>query len=216
MPPNRLFTIGHSNHDFARFLQLLNDAGISAVADVRSQPSSFRYPQYNRSELEKGLRDAGICYVFLGHQLGGRPPDLELYDEDGRVNYERVRRTSRFQQGLERVCQGLEEYAIALVCSEEEPLECHRVLLIAPALVERGLAPVHLRGDGTRETTAELEDRLLAETGVGVGLLDGLFAQTVSDDDRQALLAQAYRLQARRKAFRLRPDEPETTETEDN
>jgi uncharacterized protein (DUF488 family) len=206
MGSNSLFTIGHSKHELPRFLQLLQDAGVTAVGDVRSQPASFRYPQYNRPELEKSLDDAGIPYVFLGRQLGGRPPGLELYDEDGRVNYERVRRTRNFQQGLDRVCQGLEEHAIALVCSEEEPLECHRGLLIAPALVERGLAPVHLRGDGTQETTREFEERLLAETKVGIGLLDGLYAQAIGEEERQVLLAEAYRIQARRKAFRLRAE----------
>jgi uncharacterized protein (DUF488 family) len=214
VPQSRLFTLGHSNHEFTRFVQLLRDAGVAAIADVRSQPASFRCPQYNRSELERNLRDQGIFYAFLGHLLGGRPPGLQLYDEDGRVNYERVRQTPSFQQGLDRVCQGLEEYTIALVCSEEEPMECHRGLMIAPALVERGLAPVHLRGDGSQETTREFEERLLAETKVGVGLLDGLFAETVNDEERQRLLAQAYRVQAKRKAFRLRPEDSGTEEPE--
>jgi hypothetical protein len=44
-------------------------------------------------------------------------------------------------------------------------------------------------------------------TGVGAGPLDGLFAATLTEDDRAALLAEAYRRMARRKAFRLPADE---------
>jgi uncharacterized protein (DUF488 family) len=202
-----LFTIGHSNHELDRFLKLVKDAEVTAIADVRSRPFSRRHPQYNRSELELSLPHHGIAYVYLGNKLGGRPEDTDLYDEDGRVVYERVRRTYLFQEGLNRLTRGLERYSIALFCAEEAPLDCHRGLLIAPALVEHGLFPVHLRGKGFQETTAEMEDRLLAATRVGEDFLDGLFAEQITPDDRKGMLEEAYRLQARRKAFRLQPGE---------
>jgi len=65
-----------------------------------------------------------------------------------------------------------------------------------------------LRADGSLETTAEFEARLLAETKVGIGILDGLFAVNITDEERAQMLRDAYRLQSRRKAFRLRPDSP--------
>jgi hypothetical protein len=67
------------------------------------------------------------------------------------------------------------------------------------------MSPIHLRGNGVQETTAEMEDRLLAATRVGEGFLDGLFAEQVTPDDRRLMLDEAYRLQARRKAFRIQP-----------
>ena len=67
----RLFTVGHSNHDWPRFLELLQGAGITAVADVRSYPVSRRLPQFNREPLERGLREHDILYVLLGSMLGG-------------------------------------------------------------------------------------------------------------------------------------------------
>src|SRR5262249_2133469 len=130
----------------------------------------------------------------------------DLYDDAGRVDYERVRQTETFRQGLERLIRGLDRYAVALLCSEADPLDCHRGLMITPALGGRGLAPVHLRKDGTAETTAEMEQRLLAETGVGAGILDGLFAASVTVEERRRFLAEAYRDMARRKGFRLRSD----------
>ena len=91
------FSIGHSNHELADFLGLLGRAGITTLADVRSQPYSRRHPHYNRPDLEAALAQGGIAYVFLGHALGGRPEDPDLYDIEGRVDYEKVRRTSLFQ-----------------------------------------------------------------------------------------------------------------------
>ncbi len=204
-----LFTVGHSNHDFGRFVRLLQAAGITAVADVRSRPFSQRYPQFNRPELEYGLRRHDIGYRFLGNQLGGRPGQPSLYDAEGRVDYERVRTTAAFRQGIEQLCRASEHHVVVLLCAEEDPLDCHRGLMIAPALVEYGHAPRHLRGDGKVQTNTQTEDRLLALTGVGAGMVDGLFAFTLGADERRELLAEAYRVQAWRKAFRLKPDASE-------
>ena len=202
----RILSIGHSNHDLQHLIGLLKDAGITAVADVRSQPHSKRHPDFNKSELRAGLELQDIAYAFLGDQLGGRPHGEEMYDADGRVNYERVRQTAVFKLGLDRLCSATEDYTIAMLCSEEDPLDCHRGLMVAPALIERGIHPVHVRGDGRLETTPDLEDRLLAATKVGLGIMDGLFAAAISEEERKEMLAEAYRIQARKKGFRLRPD----------
>ncbi len=191
--------MGHSNHDLARLLALLRAAGVEAVADVRSSPFSRRHPDFNRAELERGLREAGFAYLFLGDLLGGRPQGAELYDGEGRVDYRRVRATEFFRRGLERAERAAAKSRVALLCAEEDPLDCHRGLMIAPALVERGVRPGHLRGSGRVETTAELEERLLAETGQ-----DDLFARIDERERREALEA-AYDVMGRKKAFRLRP-----------
>jgi uncharacterized protein (DUF488 family) len=196
----RVLSVGHSHHDLPHLIELLRGAGVEAVADVRSSPFSRRLPQFNQPELERGLKAAGVAYVFLGDLLGGRPRQGELYDDEGRVDYRLVRATDFFRRGLERLERASAKYRVAMLCAEEDPLDCHRGLMIAPALVERGIRPGHLRGDGRVETTAALEDRLLAATG-----LDGLFA--LAEEDRREALAEAYVVMARKKAFRLRPEE---------
>jgi uncharacterized protein (DUF488 family) len=207
----RLFSIGHSNLSMLEFLDLLRAASVTAVADVRSRPYSGRYPQFNRPELEQSLREADIHYGFLGDLLGGRPDRMSLYDVNGRVDYERVRATGEFQRGLDKLIKASEEHRVAMLCAEEDPLDCHRGLMIAPALAAWGIHPLHIRRDGTNETTEQMEQRLLEETGVGVGILDGLFAASLSDADRRELLADAYRLMARRKAFRMLSDVTDTS-----
>ena len=83
VPPSReqvealqgqLFSIGYSNHAMDHFLNLLVRAGVTALADVRTHPSSRRHPHTNRPLLVAALQRQGIAYVFLGDALGGRPP----------------------------------------------------------------------------------------------------------------------------------------------
>jgi hypothetical protein len=200
---SRLFTIGHSNHSWERFGELLRAAGVTAVIDVRSSPFSRWLPQFNRPELESSLRPLGIAYRFQGDALGGRPKSPDVYTPEGQVDYERVRKTAAFQRRIDQLLRELGQGVPVLLCAEEDPLDCHRALMIAPALIEQGVRPIHLRGDGSRETTEEFERRLLAETGIGAGIVDGLFAATLSAAEHRELLAEAYRTQARRKAFRL-------------
>jgi hypothetical protein len=204
---DRFFSIGHSHHTIADLMALLRQAGVTAIADVRSQPFSRRLPHFNRSELEAALRENDLAYAFLGDSLGGRPARPSLYDTDGRVDYERVRQESFFQFGLDVLIEAGETHRIAMLCAEEDPLDCHRGLMIAPALVERGITPQHLRGNGTVESTPALEQRLLVETGVGAGILNGLFAATILDEERRFCVDEAYRIMGRRKAYRLRGDE---------
>ena len=203
----RLLSVGHSNHDWSRLLALLRGAGVTAVADVRSSPYSKRYPQFNKGPLESALLASGIGYVYLGDLLGGRPSDPGLYHPEGWADYARMRQTAAFRRGLDRLLLGAEDYTVAMLCSEEDPLDCHRGLMITPALAELGRPPLHLRKDGSLETTADMEKRLLQATGVGDGLLDGLFAAQLDEAERRSLVAEAYRLRNRQVAYRTRAEE---------
>ena len=201
----RLFTIGHSNHSIEQFLELLRRVEVTAVADVRSSPFSQRYPQFNQPQLRQELEHAGIQYLFLGDELGGRPRDPAVYDGEGRVDYNRVRCTTWFRDGLDRLLIELEQQPIGMMCAEEDPLDCHRALMVCAELVDQGVRPRHVRGAGCIDTTEELEDRLLDITGEGGGMIGGLFAGEISPEERADMLAKAYKAQARRKAFRLPP-----------
>jgi uncharacterized protein (DUF488 family) len=162
---NSVYTIGHSTHSAEAFLALLRQHGIEAVADVRSSPFSRFNPQFNREALEQSLKENGIRYVFLGKELGARSNNRSCYLE-GRVQYARLAQTSLFQSGLDRVLQGAARYRVALMCSEKEPLECHRTLLVAKALAARGQPVLHIHADGHLETHEAAMERLLVVTGL--------------------------------------------------
>jgi uncharacterized protein (DUF488 family) len=156
-----VFTIGHSSHSEETFAGLLALHGITAVCDVRSNPYSRFHPQFRREALEQSLAVRGIAYRFLGRELGARSQDPACY-RDGKVQYDRLARTELFRQGLDRVLKGIDEgFRIALMCAEKEPLECHRTILVARRLVERGVEVVHILADGALENHMETVDRLL-------------------------------------------------------
>jgi uncharacterized protein (DUF488 family) len=146
-----LLTIGHSNHSPERFQQLVVAHRIEALVDVRSWPKSRFVEWADRSKLPKLLKPAGSGYLYLGHQLGGRPKDPCFYDENGYVLYGRVAGSKVFGLGIERLAHGIGKYRVAIMCSEEDPTDCHRRLLVAKVLLERGISVTHIRGDGRSE-----------------------------------------------------------------
>ena len=161
MSVNPVLTIGHSNHSWEAFADLLDRHRIDTLADVRSVPSSRFNPQYNRSVLAESLRDIGIDYVYRGNELGGRPQDPACY-ENGRVSYDRMTETDTFRRGLASVKSEAANRRVALMCAEKDPLDCHRTLLVAAVLAADGLEVLHVLADGTFETHDQTMDRLLA------------------------------------------------------
>lgn len=185
-----VLTVGHSNLPADRFLALLKGQRVTMVADVRSVPFSRRFPWFSSRTLAERLQSQGIAYVAMGDRLGGRPADPALYRE-GVADYEAMARTADFRAGLERVISDMRRHRLCLMCSEREPLDCHRCLLVGRVLAGRGASVGHIRGDGTVEPHAATEQRLLA----GLKPAADLFGEES--------LAQAYRQRARKVAARL-------------
>ena len=165
MPGVSFLTIGHSSHPIETFLRLLKHSGVTAVADVRSTPSSRYYPQFNRADLKKSLASAGIKYVFLGRELGARSSDPSCY-VDGKVQYDRLASTDAFQSGIERLLAGASSEKIAITCTERDPLDCHRCILVSRRLEEKGAAVGHILSDGQVEDHDETMMRLRALHGL--------------------------------------------------
>ena len=156
-----ILTVGHSNHTPDLFLQLLVRHGVDEVVDVRSAPYSRYASQFNHDALRDTLEDVGIGYTYLGGELGGRPTDRSCYDADGRVRYDRVADSDDFDDGIRRVIRAADEGQVALLCTEKEPLECHRTLLVARNLVERGVAVSHIMAEGGLESHDDTMLRLV-------------------------------------------------------
>jgi uncharacterized protein (DUF488 family) len=183
-----VYTIGHSNHTLARFVDLLNVHRVTALADVRSAPVSRFQPQFNSKALEQSLGDAGITYFFLGAELGGRPKDPSSYI-DGRIQYDLRAKTAEYRSGIERLMLLAAENCVSMMCAEREPMDCHRALLVGRTLDEKGAHVIHILADGSAEPHERTEDRLLEIVGS---------AQNDLIDCRDLLLDKAYRVQAER------------------
>jgi uncharacterized protein (DUF488 family) len=181
-----IHTIGHSNGTAGRLLSLLQQHGITAVADVRSQPYSRFNPQFNREELAAALKASGLEYIFLGHELGARSSNSACY-RDGRAQYSLIAKTPLFEKGIERLLAGMENGRVAILCAEKEPLVCHRTILIGRCLHEKGVDVQHILEDGSVEAHDAALLRLLALHGM---------QETHLFHTRDELLAIAYEKQA--------------------
>jgi uncharacterized protein (DUF488 family) len=155
-----IWSVGHSNCPIEQFNELILSHELELIADVRSMPYSKYTPQFNSEALKLSLKKIGVDYKFMGESLGGRPPEPELYDKDGRVRYDLLSKHFRFLQGLEELCLISVQQKVAMMCSEESPDHCHRRLLIGRVLLSQGIDVVHIHGTGKVSTDSSLEAKL--------------------------------------------------------
>jgi uncharacterized protein (DUF488 family) len=157
----KLFTIGHGNHSLETLVHLLDDNNIMLLVDVRTSPYSRYNTQFNKESLESLLPQHSIQYANAGRYLGGRPSDPTCYksrtlpaegtDYLHEVDYPEVMKRPWFVRGIDRLLELADEQTTAIMCSEEDPAQCHRHHLIAKYLIAEHpeVTVRHIRGDGT-------------------------------------------------------------------
>ena len=177
-----LLTIGHSNHPFGQFLELLRRHGVEAVADVRSRPYSRFVPHFSKDRLARLLSEAGVGYLFLGAELGGKPPIGEAAAST--MNYRCRVEQPEFRDGIARLLAAAAMQRVALMCRERDPLDCHRLHLLCRYLEPVGLDISHILPGGEVEAQAATERRLLDRAGPAAL---PLFRGTDETADRGAL-----------------------------
>ena len=115
------------------------------LVDVRSAPYSRYVPHFNKAALETYLKDNGLDYRYAGDYLGGRPKDESVYtsneEDTKRPNYLTIMQTEWYRKGIARLLQIVTEARAAggnvtIMCSEGDPLNCHRHHLIARSLLD--------------------------------------------------------------------------------
>ena len=167
------FTIGHSTYESEAFVKLLRSNSIEQLVDVRSVPYSQYNPQYNKENIKVFLENSGISYVFMGNLLGARYNNPELFFPDKEiVDFNEVRKTNEFKRGIEIVIDGLKEgHKTCLMCSEKDPFECHRFVLVSYALAKQGISVKHILENGDIISNEALEERLLSKYKIEYGNL---------------------------------------------
>lgn len=156
-----IYTIGHGNRTLNELIGLLKENSITQLVDVRSAPYSRFNPQYNKENLEFTLKENGILYIYKGKQLGGRPTDPGCYkshkvpegetDYLHEVDYPAIMKKDWFIKGIDHLLELAEAETTAILCSEEDPANCHRHHLIAKYLLENfpgDVEVLHIREAG--------------------------------------------------------------------
>lgn len=162
MSSYRVFTVGHGGRTLDDLLQQLNDHGIGFLIDIRSTPYSRYQPEFSQNSLVALLAKANMQYIFMGHQLGGRPDDPSCYTENGHVDYAQCRTRNFFRAGISRLNQACKlGHVVCLLCSESDPKDCHRSALIGVALEdETNIEVIHLLSNGSSKSQHDIiQDR---------------------------------------------------------
>lgn len=157
-----LYTIGHSQHEFEYFSMLLKTHNVNYLLDVRSVPYSKHAETYNKEYLSKLLEKKNISYSYMGKYFGARQKNTNLYNKEGYLDFEQVVQSDFFIKGMKNVILGLDKgNNIVLMCTEKDPIDCHRAIMIARAFSLNGIEVTHIMPDGGLQTQKELDERLL-------------------------------------------------------
>lgn len=156
----QLYTIGHSNFPEEHLFELLKSFNIDYVLDVRSTPYSRYTPQYNSDVLKERLKDQGIVYAPMGKYFGARQPDVKYYP-DNYLDFELFRESDLFKKGRDSVLKGLDDYNIALMCTEKNPADCHRTIMVARGFELIGVDVKHILHDNTFVPQSRVNKQLL-------------------------------------------------------
>jgi uncharacterized protein (DUF488 family) len=185
-----VYTIGYSGFSIDDFVATLKSNHISLVIDVRSQPYSQWYSDYNEDVLGALLKHEGIYYRSYASEFGARQEDSSYYSPEGYLDFEKFAKSPQFLQGYEKLVKSMkQDYRFALMCAEKDPFNCHRAILVARAFHDAGYKVIHLMPNDLKITQEEIEQRLLEEYFPDRDQIN-LFAEPLDDDE---YVIQAYR-----------------------
>lgn len=147
----KIFSVGYGNRNLKTFIEILKENEIQVVVDVRTNPISRFRPEYNKRVFEISLAENGIQYVHRS-ELGGKPSNQEFYNNNGKLDYDKLRKSIPYLQGLDYVEAGLSfGCRMVLLCAEQDYHDCHRYHLIGVDLAKRGWQVIHIGKAGELE-----------------------------------------------------------------
>ena len=210
MSKHKLYTVGYTSFatykarqykqsdGIEEFIQILRKFFIDAVVDVRSNPYSAGYEQFDKEALERSLNEHRIFYLFFGEELGARPLDLELYTS-GQADFDKMSKAEKFLKGCERLHNGLEKYNICLLCAEQNPIDCHRAILVAHQFrnLYNDIEIYHILKDKKSMSQNTLDEQVLIKN-----YQRNLF-DAVNNPQHKSIVEKAYKKQAKKIAYKL-------------
>ncbi len=163
----RVHTVGHGTRPVDELLEVLGEAGVRTLVDVRRFPGSRRHPQFNEPALAASLESAGIGYrhaIELGGRLSGEPGEerFRCIQVAAFRSYAARMVTPAWQEAL---TAALAEPQPCFLCAETLWWRCHR-RLIAELLHARGHEVIHLLKPGHSDRHRPWEP--ISETRDGV------------------------------------------------
>ena len=177
-----IYTIGYSSFKIEDFIQILKNNNITCVIDVRSNPFSEYFQDYNKDILEKKLKKENIMYRNYKKEFGARQEEPSFYPK-GYLDFDLFTKTEQFNEGVLKIAKGIEMgFSFVLMCAEKDPITCHRNIMVAKAFKERGYNIKHILFDGSIESQDDIEKRMIKEYFPERNQM-ALFDENKSDED---------------------------------
>lgn len=156
-----IYTIGYSCFKIDEFINVLKKYKINSLIDVRSNPNSMYYIDYNMSNLESLLKANGIIYRNYKKEFGARQENPQFHC-NGYLDFEKYVKSDSFLEGVRKIEAGIERgYVFAFMCAEKDPSTCHRNIMVAREFYKKGYEIGNILFDGTIELQNSIEERLV-------------------------------------------------------
>ena len=198
-----IYTIGHSNYTIERLIDMLRHYNINCVVDIRGTPYSKYNVQFDKETIRYTLSKAGFIYIYMAKELAAKRINKESYNEEGYSDFEKVIKEKEFLEGIERLKNGCNKgYKIALLGAMQEPIRCHRSILVGRALRENGFNVKHILDDYSIASQEDIEQMLLDKyfSNRNQMTIDDLIGNSLT---REEMIQEGYRLANKEIGYRI-------------
>ena len=157
-----IYTIGHSNYPYNKLIEMIKKYNINCVVDIRETPYSKYNVQYNKEDFYKSLKKSGYIYIYMGKEFGAKRLNPVSYTLEGYADFEKVIKEDIFLNGIKRLKNGCSlGYKIVLLGAMQDPIRCHRSILMGRILRKEGFEVHHIVHEGHIEDERYIENSLL-------------------------------------------------------
>lgn len=195
-----IYTIGHSNYTIERLIDMLKRHKIDCVVDIRGIPYSKYNIQFDLETVKYLLTKAGFIYLYMGKELAANRISKVSYNNEGYADFEKVVNEEEFISGIRRLENGCKKgHRIALLGAMQDPIRCHRGILVGKALRDYGFNVKHIIDDYSLRSQEDIEENLLDKyfSNRGQITMDSLLGNEID------MVGEAYRLANREIGYRI-------------
>lgn len=198
-----IYTIGHSNYTMERLIDMLEYYNINCVVDIRGTPYSKYNIQFDKETIRYTLTNAGFVYIYMGKELAAKRIRKNSYNNEGYSNFEEVIKEEEFKRGVERLKNGCEKgYKIILLGAMQDPIRCHRSILVGRELVKNDFDVKHILDDYSIVTQDDIEEMLLNKYFINRNqiTIEDLTGNSLNNEE---MINEGYKLANREIGYRI-------------